>query len=109
MVLNTIHDYSEDYITCENLTKKKKFRCSVLDSVDYSKFEAITGIPKTKIKLALRVNGWCEISERDVIKTPLEDRKFTVIQVLARYDNNIQFRKRKDVGNFTGDCDIYLE
>ncbi len=109
MGINTIHDYSDDYMVSENLTNGTKIRGNVLDNVNFNYFEIITGLPREKVHLVIRANGWCQVATGDVVKTPLFDKKFVVVSVLNNYDNPLEFKRRKDTDNFTGASDIYLE
>lgn len=110
MGLNTIHDYLEDYnITSRNLTQNCDIRGAILPNTDYSRFEAISGLPITKFSAVIRCNGWANVNEGDKIKTPLSDKVYVVVRILNTFDNLLQFKHRRDVGNFTGSCDIFLE
>lgn len=109
MGLNTIHDYSEDTMTSFNLTKKCQIRGDVVDAVEYARTEGIRGLPATKFSAVIRCNGWADVSEGDRIKTPLSDKVYVVVRVRNAFDEKLQFRKRKDVSNFQGSSDIFLE
>lgn len=109
MGLNTIHDSSYDYMISHNLTKKCDIKGNVLDAVEYARVERIAGMPSTKFSFVIRCNGWANVSEGDKIKTPLSDKILVVQRILDKKDNNLQFKHRRDVENFTGSCDIFLE
>lgn len=108
MGLNTIHDYSEDYMISKNLTNGTIVRGNVLGNVDLNYMSAITGYDLTATKLVIRANGWCNVSPNDLIQTPLYDDPLKVIRILNNFDNPHEFKYRKDVENFTGASDIYL-
>lgn len=108
MGINTIHDYSEDYMISKNLTNGTIVRGNVLGNVDLNYMSAITGYDLTKTQLVIRANGWCNVSPNDLIKTPLFENPLKVIQVLNNFDNPLEFKRRKDTSNFTGASDIYL-
>jgi hypothetical protein len=109
MGLNTIHDYSEDTMTAFNVTKKCNIRGEFIDAVEYTRVEGIRGLPTTKFSAVIRCNGWADVSEGDRIKTPYNNRTYVVVRLRDVKDNKLQFRKRKDISNFTGTCDIFLE
>lgn len=109
MGLNTIHDSSEDNMTSYNLTKKCQIKGDVVDAVEYARTEGIRGLPTTKFSAVIRCNGWADVSEGDRIKTPYSNRTYVVVKIRDEKDNKLQFRKRKDISNFTGTCDIFLE
>lgn len=107
--MNTIHDYSEDFMVSKNITNGTMLRGNVLQNYDIRKIESIPGISFTKITMVIRANGWCDVNANDKILTPIYPYPLRVVTVLPDFDNNIQFKRRKDVGNFTGKSDIYLE
>lgn len=109
MGLNTIHDSSEDFMQSKNITKNCDVKGTILSNIDYSRIEPISGLPITKFSFVIRCNGWVNVDEGDKIKTPLSDKIYVVVKKTQTFDNSLQFKHRKDVGNFTGNCDIFLE
>lgn len=109
MGLNTIHDCSKDYLKCTNLRTNESFKCSILDNLSNEGNETIPGISITKFTCVLRVNGYCNVKEDDRIKTPLYDYPLRVAKINEIKSNQLQFRKRRNVGSFVSMTDIYLE
>lgn len=109
MGINTIHDYADDYMVSENLTNGTKIRGNVLSNVNFNRFEAVTGIPRNKVSMVIRANGWCQVSVGDKVRVPVDGKIYKVMQILNNYDNPLEFKRRKDSENFTGASDIYLE
>lgn len=109
MGLNTIHDSSKDFLKCKNLRTNETFKCSINNNIDYEGNETISGISITKIKIVLRVNGYCNVKEDDRIMTPLYDYPLRIVGINEIKTNQLQFKKRANIGMFVSMCDIYLE
>lgn len=108
MGLNTIHDNSQDFMESQNLTNGTIIKGVVLDAVEYARFNRTNGIAGTKYSFVIRCNGWCDVSDGDVVLTPITSKKLVVVRILDRKENPLLFRHRKDINDFTGSCDIFL-
>lgn len=107
MGLNTIHDTSKDLIQCYNETQRFFFKCELLGDKASRGLEAAKGLEMFAITMTIKVNGKCNIKEKDKIR--IMGKYFLCTTISSQFDNQEQFRKRNDVENFTGSTIIGLQ
>lgn len=107
MGLNTIHDTSDDYMTCYNMTNGTYFKATP-ENINNRRQNYATGLNTDKFSYILKVNGWCDVSIDDFIKCALIPKGAKVVNIENNL-NSLEFRRRIDTNNFQGESRIYLE
>lgn len=107
MALNTIHKNNKDLVPVYNKTQDKYFNCEILGEAASERVKTSLGLDLPSTKLTLKVNGFCDVAEKDKIKV-LNDI-FIVSKLSNSYSITQQFRKRADYELFNGTTFIFLE
>lgn len=107
MSLNTIHNTSKDLITGKNLTNNSVFRFEVLGTRETAKFAFSQGLNIDAIKLAIKVNGKCDLKMDDTVE--VLGNNFIVCSISASIENNRVLKHRNDIENIQGNTIVGLQ
>ncbi len=107
MGLNTIHNKINDKGNGYNLTKNSKFGFEVMGASTCRKIEMAMNLAMFQVKLAIKINGTCDIELDDKVR--VLGKVYKVISADSTLDNQDLLRIRDDIENFTGDLVVGLE
>lgn len=106
MGLSSIHQIYGDFVRAENITKNATFYCNVKTN-NFSKMQVVQNINMAQIQCVIIINGFADVSIGDLIRLPMYAFDLLVENIDTQYDER-QFRKRKDLSNFTGTTMVAL-